>query len=115
MFWRGEKGGGVLRKREIALGVGLVLFVLVTTTASVWWGTSPPNTSLDNPPPTAESNSLAGEIPAQHQAVKEVFPIVYAVITVVLVIFVGLLCAANCCWQVLGSKNKSVFSEFQKY
>lgn len=89
----------MVRFKEALLGVLLILFVLGTTIAGVLWGDPVASVPQDDsrPPLTlAEPVEPLAQVPSSHHAWRDVFPAVYAIMTVALVIFAGLVCALNC-------------------
>lgn len=89
----------MLRMKELALGVMLVLFVVGATVASVMWA-DPASLTPQNEmrPPLTLAEPLDQSTPLQpnHRAWRDVFPVVYIIVSVALVIFAGLVCAVNC-------------------
>jgi hypothetical protein len=90
--------------KEVVIGSLLIIFVLGATAASVLWGDPvalPPQDNLRPPLTLAEPLTQPAPMQANHQLWRDAFPKAYVIITVILVIFAGLICVINCFRQLV--------------
>lgn len=105
----------MLRVKEVTLGILLIIFVLGATVTSVLWGNPASAVPQDDWRPAltlAEPVEQAAPLQPNHHAWRDVFPVVYLIVTVVLVMFAGLICAVNCFRQFLPFDK--ILNKFQK-
>ena len=93
----------MLSLKEAAMGVALIIFVVGAATASVL--TSEPVQPLpdDRPPQVLAEPVEQAATRLDDPSWRGFFSMVYVLLTVALVVFAGLVCAADCCRRLASS------------